>query len=162
MPKTRYYYSHFVIGSASKSELVQLTDCICPRYNVTYECTVCGEGATLWTGSLFGCDAHQIALRHSRFVNDSVSGECNNINGAVIARSIRVSVINTSQCYSSQLIVFASDEIIGKNKTVTCLHFNGTNENVIDTLLMGNTGTIGKILYNNIYRQMLQCCYMSQ
>ena len=80
-------------------------------------------------------------------MNDSVSGECNNINGAVIARSIGVSVINTSQCYSSQLIVFASDEIIGNNGTVTCLHFNGTNENAIDTLLMGNTGTRSILLH---------------
>lgn len=84
----KQYFSHnnIIIGTESISELVKLTDCTCPGYNVTYECTVCGEGATVWTGCLFDCHSDEITLRHSLFVTDSASGECN--NGAVVARSI--------------------------------------------------------------------------
>ena len=54
-----------------------------------FECTVCGVGATVWTGSLFDCIGGEILLRHRLF--ESVSGKCN--NGAVIARSIGVLVL---------------------------------------------------------------------
>ena len=67
----------------------------------------------------------------------SASGGCYSNNGAIIARSINASVTNNTQCYTSQLIVFASGDVINTNKTVTCLYYN-RYEVVIDTLLIGN------------------------
>ena len=67
----------------------------------------------------------------------AITRECN--NGAVVVRSIGVSVINNTQCYISQLDVFASDEVIDNNETVTCLQFHSYNEIIMNTLLI-NTG----------------------
>ena len=96
---------------------------------MTYECTVCGEGATVWTGSFFDCTGGEIILRHRLFEGTSATGECN--NGAVIANSIGVIDINCSRCYSSQIHFSADND--KNNKTIMCLHVDGTTETVVDT-----------------------------
>lgn len=107
--------------------LVQLTDHVCPGYEVIYECTVCGEGATVWRGSLLECPGDQINLRHSQFESCLANGECN--NGAVIARNTGFINIDCTQCYISQLRFLAND--VYDNKTIFCYHFNGTSETII-------------------------------
>ena len=104
---------------------------------MSFECTVCGVGATVWTGSLFDCGGYdEIVLRHSLFeYYGSVSGECN--NGVVLARSIGVLGVNDSYCYSSQLNVIISSAM--NNKTVTCLRDDGISVTVIDTLKINIT-----------------------
>ena len=101
---------------------------------MSFECTVCGIGGTVWTGSLFDCIGNEIVLRHRLFEYGSV-GVCN--NRAVIARSIQALDVNGSHCYSSQLNVIINSAM--NNKTVTCLHDNGESETVIDTLKINIT-----------------------
>lgn len=98
---------------------------------IIYECTACGKGATLWNGSLFDCAGDEIILRHSLFGNESGSaiGECN--NGAVTAYSTGIESTNNSSCYSSQLNISMNSDI--NNKTVTCVHVDGTKETHINT-----------------------------
>ena len=96
---------------------------------MSYQCTVCGEGATVWTGSLFDCAGDEITLRHSQFVSGSI-GECN--DGAVIARSIGVKDTNGSCCYASQLSFTANSD--HNNKTVTCLHISNINVTDVGSL----------------------------
>ena len=43
---------------------------------MAYECTVCGKGATVWTGNLFECASNEIILHHRGF-ESGISGECN-------------------------------------------------------------------------------------
>ena len=114
--------------------LLQLTDCVCPGYEVIYECTVCGEGTTLWRGSLLDCPGDQINLRHSQFQSCLANGECN--NGAVIGRNMGFFNIDCTQCYTSQLRFLADDAY--NNKTIFCYHFNGTSETIIgvDTVIL--------------------------
>ena len=108
-------------GSTTRDELIQLSECICPGYTLTYQCNLVGRGgATLWNGSLFDCPSksNQILLRHSEF-EDSASGDCN--SEAVIANSIGISLTNSSnQCYSSQLNIAVSPSM--NNKTIECNH----------------------------------------
>ena len=100
--------------------------CVCPGDTLTYECTVTGGVATIWTGTAFECSFfNEIVLRHSRFPSVSVvSVFCN--NGATVARSLSVEGNN----YTSQLNVTVTLEKVGK--TVECLRNNGTH----DTLLI--------------------------
>ena len=124
--------AHAIQGSVLKSELLQLqiTECICPGHKLTYQCTVCGEGATVWTGSLFNCASNDIILSHRLFEDESgTRRECN--NGAVTAYSDGVLRENATDCYISQLVISMNAAI--NNKTVTCLHAFGSNETVIDT-----------------------------
>ena len=123
-----------------------ITDCICPGHDIllTYECTVCGEGVTVWTGSLFDCTSNDIILRHRLLENGSASGtrgECN--NGAVTAHNIGVLRENNTNCYISQLNISMMNTDIS-NKTVTCLHAFGPNETVVDTTTIHS---INGILY---------------
>ena len=98
----------------------ELDGCICPGYETTYQCIVCGEGATEWTGSLFDCFGNQIILRHSLF-ESGITRECN--DGAVVASSTGVmDTANGSRCYVSQLSFIANSD--HNNKTVTCLYVN--------------------------------------
>ena len=65
---------------------------------MAYECTVCGIGATIWTGSLFDCIDDEILLRHRSYESGTV-GQCN--DGRVTAYSTGVSDVNGnhSVCY---------------------------------------------------------------
>ena len=134
---------HFVKGTTSDT-LVQVNDCYCPGDEVAYECTVCGEGATVWSGSLFDCANDEIILRHGKFDNGTTAGECN--NGAVTAHSIGVldTYINNSRCFLSLLNVSMNTD--ANNKTVMCLHVNGVNEVVVNTLTASFTTGKAKLI----------------
>ena len=136
---------HFIyaIGSNHSHKLKLLNGCICPEHDseVTYECTVCGQGATVWTGSsnLFNCHDGEILLRHQRF-KEHTSGECNTINGAVVANSTGPGVagINNFTCYTSQLHLRNQSYSDGDN--ITCLYNNGISESDVDTAIIATTG----------------------
>ena len=97
---------------------------------MTYQCIICGEGATEWTGSLFDCVGNRITLRHGQF-ESGITRECN--DGAVVASSTGVmDTANGSRCYVSQLSFIANSD--HNNKTVTCLHVSITNVTIIDSI----------------------------
>ena len=123
------------VTQSSNGGLVLLNDCSCPGEELSFECLTCGEGGTVWTGSLFDCVGGAILLRHRQFESGSTAGVCN--NGAVFARSIEVLDVNSSRCYSSQLSVIINSAM--NNKTVTCLHTDVISETVIDTLKINIT-----------------------
>ena len=104
---------------------------------MSYECGICSEGAgaTVWTGSVFNCTSGEITLRHRDFGTELVSGECNSRN--VTAHSTGVLDTNSSRCFFSQLNVILSNDV--KNKTVMCLHVDGTREAVVNTHTVGFT-----------------------
>ena len=142
---------------ATENTLVLLDNCICAGYDVLYECTVCGRGATVWTGSLFNCVGDNIILRHNLFENGLISGECN--NGELIARSSEIITKNCTSCFISQLS-FSTNNIIPRlvennnYSTVECLHDDGITETTIDTATVAIlTGIILCIiiLYANNY-----------
>ena len=146
-----------------RSQLVQVNSCtLLEQEAIAYECTVCGEGATIWTGSLFNCTSNEIILSHRLLEGGSASGargDCN--NGAVTAHSIGVLRENNINCYISQLQISMNTDI--NNKTVTCTYVYGlASETVIDTASIGYIS--GKLQRNNITEYLLQCTecsYMS-
>ena len=122
------------IQDSTSNALVSLSNCICPGHEVTYQCTVCGGAATVWTGSLFqDCPGGNIVLRHMRFYHEDGSellGGCN--NGALTAKSIEVITTNSTSCFVSQLSISANISTFIENSTIECVHNNGTSEIVID------------------------------
>ena len=120
-----------------RSQLVQVNSCtLLEQEIIAYQCTVCGEGATVWNGSLFDCTSDEIILSHRLFEYGSASGargECN--NGAVSALSIGVLRENNTNYYISQLNISMNAAI--NNKTVTCLHISCPNATVVDTTDIG-------------------------
>lgn len=93
------------------------SDCVCPGFSVTYECTVRGteNGFTVWQGSAFNCASNEIALRHQRYSSEEGAlGECN--GGSILGRSLRIA---GGSFYTSQLSVRVSHEVMGK--TVECI-----------------------------------------
>ena len=115
-----------------KNDLVPVSGCICPGREVLYQCTVCGPGATEFSGSLFNCAGDKITLRHQAH---SPTGECN--GGAVTASIIDVFNTSNNDCYLSQLNISMSAGM--NNKTITCLHVDGSNETVIGTVIVSFT-----------------------
>ena len=107
------------IASAQSEHLTLRSECVCPGYNLVYECTVKGrpEGATVWQGTAFDCLSNEITLLHNRFNNGTV-GVCN--NGAVVGKSIGIK----NGCYTSQLTFKLSTDMIGES--VVCIHDDTT------------------------------------
>jgi hypothetical protein len=114
-----YYTEYKFIDAAS------MNGCVRPGDTLTYECTVMGGVATVWTGSGFHCtySNNDITLLHSRFSNIGSVGNCN--NGAIVARILYVEGNN----YTSQLNVTVTLDTAGK--TIRCFHDNGTHDNIL-------------------------------
>ena len=65
-----------------------MNGCACHGYTLTFECTVGGEGVTVWQGTAFDCrhsfNAIIIVLLHSHFIRPTgTTSTCN--NGAIAA-----------------------------------------------------------------------------
>ena len=103
-----------------------LSDCVCPGHELRLECTVVGDGSTIWWGSAFDC---QIFLLHSRFQHDRLSVECN--NGRIIGRSINTTSDSDGIKYISQLIIQLDENDTLDGRTYACAYDNGLNVTVI-------------------------------
>ena len=120
-------------GMASGNGLVVTNYCTCQEYNLVYECTVEGEGATVWRGTAFGCPAtnNEIVLYH----RTNFTEECN--NGMIVGHVIRT----VNNHHTSQLTVRVSPEMNGRS--IVCAH-----DNDIGTITIGSsmvTITVGKL-----------------
>ena len=109
-------------------------------YHLIYECTVVGisttnsepVGLTIWRGTAFNCLSGDITLLHDQFTSDSdervaTHGVCN--NGSIQGYSVRAE----NGCYTSQLSVVMTSELIGKS--IECAY----------DLYNTTTVTIGKV-----------------
>ena len=96
---------------------LETSDCTCEGYNVTYQCTVVGQGATIWGGSAFRCSStnNEITL-----FNTDRMGESRKCNDGKISG---FSLTAENNSYTSQLNVLVSSEMIGR--TIGCFHDRG-------------------------------------
>ena len=90
--------------------------------------------STVWRGSAFDCRNNDISLINSRFESGTATGECN--NGSIVGQSIN--------CYTSQLNITVSSDMIGKN--IECVHDNST-ETIIGTLTIATAGETSYSFY---------------
>ena len=128
------HYAHSGI-SAENIFLPPLnSSCACPNQNLTFQCTITGDGATIWGGSAFSCaeNGNEIILRHSSFAG-VISKECN--GGAIFGQSSGVQ----SDQYTSQLFVNVSTDLNGR--TVNCTSSIGPAI-VGEAVITVNTGII--------------------
>lgn len=105
-----------------------MSDCTCPGYPLTYECSVSGEqdGTTVWTGSAFNCTNREISLFHSDYGSTGGAyGECSNIRG----QSVNANVSSLVRVYVSQLIVEVGLDTIGKS--IECQYDDGHTFKVV-------------------------------
>ena len=102
----------------SLGELVSISDCTCPGYELNLLCTVTGIGFIEWRGSALYNDC-RINLRTSTFEPGMRGGSCNNgdIKGLWIE--------NRGQNYTSQLTILVNATLAGR--TVQCVHNNLSN-----------------------------------
>ena len=109
-----------------------MNGCVCPGDTLTYQCTVTGNGSTVWTGSAFICPSsnEEIVLLHSRF--ESANKSCT--NGAIVGQSVSV----VGNLYTSQLNVTVTPDTAGK--TVVCISDNGTATMLLFSLVIPSTG----------------------
>ena len=124
-------------GASVNNGFTQLDECICPGFNLTFECSILGSGLTVWQGSAFDCVSlsHQILLSHNRF--EDAIGHCN--SGGIVASSISVVPASNGtddQCFISQLRVAVTDAM--RNKTVECIH----DQPRLQPAVIGNTTLI--------------------
>ena len=91
-----------------------------------YDCSVVGEGSTVWTGFGFDCPSSGdcIILRHITKYN-TTSGTCN--DGAITGRGVSVD----GDCFTSQLKISYTPDLKGTN--VTCIYDNGSINVIIGT-----------------------------
>ena len=85
---------------------------------LTYICTACGPGSTLWKGTAFRCSSTQneIILQHSRYNSSGgTTRYCN--DRAIVGQSLRV---ENNELYVSQLNVTISMDM--NEKTIECAH----------------------------------------
>lgn len=116
------------------SSLIQTSECVCSGYRVTFECSVMGSGITVWQGSAFNCSnsGGGISLRHSQYAHRAVYKECRNRN--VSAHAIGIVENNI---YVSELSLNVSMDMY--NKTIECVHDNGTISKLIGTATVNIT-----------------------
>ena len=106
-----------------------VNDCTCQGYNVTYECTVYGGGATVWKGTAFDC-----SLRDDEFLIFQTSQSVHTCsNGAITGRVVRTE----NDSYTSQLNVYINDSEV--NATVVCAHDTGTESIEIGSAILNIT-----------------------
>ena len=103
---------------------------------MTYECTVSGNGATIWKGTAFNCSLtnNELAVFHTVNFTSQRSLPCN--NGAITVHAIGAE----NGSYKSQVTIQVSDELNGT--TVVCAYDNGTLSIEIDSAILNiTTGT---------------------
>ena len=120
-------------GTAASNGLTTITECLCPGYNVIYQCTVTGGAFTVWGGTAFQCAGDAITLRNSDFgsLSSPAVGVCN--NGQIIGRGI----LQENNCYTSQLNVTFNEDLVGR--TVTCGVDDGSLTTVDSMILATST-----------------------
>ena len=95
----------------------------CQGFNLLLECTTERSMSTVFQGNLFNCSSSvrtEITLLHSRF--NAYAGNntiCN--GGKVLGYSLPVN--NSSKCYTSQLCIMVTPDVIGKS--IRCAYDNG-------------------------------------
>ena len=117
-----------MISESADSEFAALNDCTCPGHDQTFECTVVGEGATIWKGTAFDCTGtdNEIVLLHAS--SSSSPLQCN--DGAIQGRIVRT--INNT--YTSQLTVAVTNELLGRS--INCIHDSISSDS---TIIIGST-----------------------
>ena len=108
------------------------SNCVCPGYTLTLECTVVGTplGTTVWQGSFFDCSNGIILLHDSnRFMFEKK--DCN--NGSIVGQGL---AINGNR-YTTQLNITVSDNVIGES--IEC-YYNFNEQILVESLTINTTG----------------------
>ena len=139
------------------SQLVVLSDSVCPGHELRLECTVVGVGTTIWRGSAFSdCSGNRIVLRHSQFERGT-SQECN--NDRIMGRSINTTSDSDGIKYISQLIIQLDENGTLDGRTVECVHISGAQTTIIGThTIIACTRGITNVDILKLYIHRIQFC----
>ena len=111
-----------------------ISGCTCVGYNVTYQCTIPEDGATIWQGKdSFNCPwaNDRIVLRHEKYIRPrGAHGDCNGFIGQSLP-------MERGNYYSSQLTVPVTSKLNGA--TIECVH---------EELVTNNRSEIGRTQLN--------------
>lgn len=129
----------FKQGLTAQNELTIKSSCTCSGYNKVFDCSIVGEGTTVWQGSVFDCSTNDISLRHTNIASGVAIGVCN--DGAIVGRGIAVN----GSCYTSQLTVNVNSAMDGR--TVECVYDDGASTNTIGTTVLTLTSACKLYVY---------------
>ena len=122
-----------LICYARNNELRTVSRCVCPGFNVTYECTTVGTGSTVWIlGSESECD---IILFHTDFASGTAFDTC--LDGAVVGRGLGLE----DDSYTSVLNVLVTSNLDGK--IIQCEYDDGRRTTVVNTTILRLTTGMG-------------------
>ena len=105
----------------------------CLGDTVSFDCCVKNGSSTVWGGTAFthdglSCSNDDIILLHSRFVNSDYNISYSCLNGAIVAKSLRIE----EDCYCSQLnVTINSMSNLHTVLNIQCMHDNGTYESSV-------------------------------
>lgn len=105
-----------------------VSECVCPGSSVQYECSIDGDGFTVWNGTVFNCplSGDLILLSHADFVDGhSVMGTCNNEN--IMAHIIQANP------YVSQLNISVFNSTLS-GRTVECVHQSSQTGDILSLI----------------------------
>ena len=105
----------------------------CLGDTVSFDCCVKNGSSTVWGGTAFthdglSCSKHEIVLLHSRFDNSDYNISYSCLNGAIVAKSLRIE----EDCYCSQFnVTINSMSNLHTVLNIQCRHDNGTYESSV-------------------------------
>ena len=109
--------------SASQTQNVRS---ICFGDTEVLECSVKGNGSTVWTGSAFNCSS-EIVLLHSQYNSSGVSHNCSDGHVQVYAKSLNVK----GHIFTSQISVTVTSAYASSTLTINCTYDDGLGERVV-------------------------------
>ena len=141
-------YTHTLISlhcsTVSLGELVRISDCTCPGYELKLQCTVPGVGFTEWIGTALDDDC-TIMFAHSSFEPGKSGGSCN--DGGIVGHWIEK---YGGQNYTSQLTIQIVNTTLA-GKSVVCIYNNGSREVIIGEHVIILTTGMFLIINHKIY-----------
>lgn len=93
--------------------------CICPDSELTFDCTIKGRGATVWSASFIN-DCHgneDVTLNHVDAFNQIQT--CN--DGAITAKAMGADTANLM--YTSRLVINLTVISLSNGSFITCAHY---------------------------------------
>ena len=105
----------------------------CLGDNVSFDCCVKNGTSTVWGGTAFthdglSCSNDDIILLHSRFDNSDYNVSYSCLNGAIVAKSLRIE----EDCYCSQFnVTINSMSNLHTVLNIQCRHDNGIHESSV-------------------------------
>ena len=123
---------YLLVDSSMITDSKNATTSVCVGETLTFNCSVHGQGTTVWKGSALECTSsnNEIVLLHSRYnTTNGVKVICSDGNLVLHAESLSVE----NGYYTSQINVQVNSELTRTTLTIDCFHDDGAKEELVES-----------------------------